>query len=88
MTAKLLLEQIAESENALQSAEHLYKTVPSAMSSVRYIEALEKYDRLNDILESIIIEVEDSPQEKKPSLNKRKRNGYVSVLKNNKHRNV
>ena len=88
MTAKLLLEQIADSENDLQSAEILYKTMPCTMSSVRYIEALEKYDRLNDILESIIIEVEDEPKPKKKSLNKRKRDRYVSVLKNNKQRNV
>jgi hypothetical protein len=81
-TLRPLVEQIVEAKSDVQDAEYLYKTIPHSYSAIKYIEALDKLDALNEILESIMIEVpEEQPRSfKRKSFNKRKRNRKVAVL--------
>lgn len=83
MTAKArpLLDCIKEAAAAVQEAELSYEYWPSALSAIRMIEANDTLSRLNEITKNLMIDDEGNVFNR--SLNKRKRNRNVTVLKNN-----
>ena len=82
IAARPLLESIKEAEASVQEAELSYEYWPSALASIRLIEATENLSRLNEITKNLMID--DKGNVFSNSLNKRKRNRNVTVLKNHK----